>query len=173
MIRAVALAGAMLILGSALAGSALLSLGLRLGTISVPASVPSPSPFVDRDPIPMASPEEVAVNPTLHGIATHYDAERNGQTAWYTREGIEFYGAAGPELRREKAHEWRNRYRVIVTSKLTGISVIVHVVDFCECRGGDKKPGNDRLIDLAPAVWDALGVPLYLGVTKVKIEILP
>jgi hypothetical protein len=139
--------------------------------MSVSASLPLPTPFVDRDPIATASPDLAL--PTLHGIATHYDAERKGETAWYTREGIEFYGAAGPALRKEKAHEWRNRYRVIVTSKLTGRSVIVHVVDFCECRGGDKKPGNDRLIDLAPAVWDALGVPLHRGVTKVKIEILP
>lgn len=134
---------------------------------------PIPSLFVDRDSI-LPEPSIIAPSPTLHGIATHYDAERGGQTTWYTRDGrFDFYGAAGPDLRREVRHEWRNEYRVIVTSKLTGRAVIVHVVDFCECRGGDKNPANDRLIDLAPTVWHALGVPLGRGVMPVTIEILP
>jgi hypothetical protein len=158
--RAVALAGAILVIGSAL---------FSLGRLSVSPPSPTLAPFIDREPI---APETLL--PTLHGIATHYDAERGGQSAWYTRAGgMELYGAAGPDLRREKAHEWRNRYRVIVSSKLTDRAVIVWVVDYCECRGGDKKPGNDRLIDLSPAVWDALGVPLWRGVTPVTIEILP
>jgi len=132
---------------------------------------PIPSVFVDRDSI---RPEPVVIpEPTLHGIATHYDAERGGQTTWYSRAGIEFYGAAGPDLRKEVRHKWRNEYRVVVTSERTGRALIVHVVDFCECRGGDKNPKNDRLIDLAPAVWEALGVPLHLGVTPVTIELLP
>jgi len=159
MIRAVALAGAILLVGSAL---------FSLGRVSIVTSSPTPPAFIDREPI---IAEEFL--PTLHGIATHYDAERNGTTAWYTRAGIELYGAAGPDLRREKAHEWRNKYRVIVSSKLTGRAVIVWIVDYCECRGGDKKPGNDRLADLAPAVWDALGVPLWRGVMPITIEILP
>lgn len=133
---------------------------------------PIPSFFVDRDSI---KPEPIIVaTPTLHGIATHYDAERNGETTWYTRDGrFEFYGAAGPDLRKEVRHEWRNAYRVIVTSERTGRSLVVWIVDFCECRGGDNNPKNDRLVDLAPAVWDALGVPLHLGVTPVSIEVLP
>ena len=159
MIRAVALAGAILLIGSAL---------FSLGRVSVATSSPTPAPFVDREPI-----EAQLLLPTLHGIGTHYDATRNGSSSWYTRAGIKFYGAAGPDLRREKAHEWRNRYRVIVSSKITGRAVVVWIVDFCQCRGGDKKPGNDRLVDLAPAVWDALGVPLWRGVTPVTIEILP
>ena len=159
MIRAVALAGAILLIGSAL---------FSLGRVSVATSSPTPAPFVDREPI-----EAQLLLPTLHGIGTHYDATRNGSSSWYTRAGIELYGAAGPDLRREKAHEWRNRYRVIVSSKVTGRAVVVWIVDFCQCRGGDKKPGNDRLVDLAPAVWDALGVPLWRGVTPVTIEILP
>jgi hypothetical protein len=113
-----------------------------------------------------------ALLPTIHGIATHFDAERDGQSAWYTREGIDFYGAAGPALRREREHRWRGRYRAIVTSEATGRAVLVWIVDFCECRGGDKKPGNDRLVDLSPAVWHALGVPLGRGVTRVTVELL-
>ena len=159
MIRAVALTGAILLVGSAL---------FSLGRLSLTTSSPTPAPFVDREPI-----SAQLLLPTLHGIGTHYDATRNGSSSWYTRAGIELYGAAGPDLRREKAHEWRNRYRVIVSSKVTGRAVVVWIVDFCQCRGGDKKPGNDRLVDLAPAVWDALGVPLWRGVTPVTIENLP
>lgn len=130
---------------------------------------PLPSIFVDRYEREV---KEIPA-PTLHGVATHYNAERNEQTTWYTRAGIDFYGAAGPDLRDEVAHEWRNKYRVIVTSERTGRSVVVWIVDFCECRGGDKNPKNDRLVDLAPAVWKALGVPLHLGVMAVTIELLP
>jgi len=136
--------------------------------------IPLPSFIASPDPItPEPTPEPILPNPTLHGIATHYDAERKGETTWYSRAGINLYGAAGPDLRDEVRHEWRNSYRVIVTSERTGRSLIVWIVDFCECRGGDKNPKNDRLVDLAPAVWNALGVPLHLGVTPVTIEILP
>jgi hypothetical protein len=159
MIRAVALAGAILLVGSGL---------FSLGRASVVTSSPTPPAFVDRE---LITAKEFL--PTLHGIATHYDATRGGSSSWYTRAGIKFYGAAGPDLRKERAHEWRNRYRVIVSSKITGRAVIVWIVDYCECRGGDKKPGNDRLVDLAPAIWDALGVPLWRGVTPVTIEVLP
>jgi hypothetical protein len=122
------------------------------------------------------APEIESASPTpllLKGKATHYDAERNGQSAWYTRQGIEFYGAAGPALRAIVKHEWRGSYRVIITAQKTQRSVVVDVVDYCECLGGDKDARNDRLIDLAPAVWDALGVPLSIGVMRVSIEVLP
>lgn len=164
MIRAVALAGAILVAGSAL---------FSLGRVSLVTSSPPPAPFVDRAPIATEAIVREPLLPTLRGIATHYDATRHGSSSWYTRAGITFYGAAGPALRREKKHEWRNKYRVIVISKITGRAVVVWIVDFCECRGGDKKPGNDRLVDLAPEVWDALGVPLWRGVTPVTLEILP
>jgi hypothetical protein len=96
------------------------------------------------------------------------DAERNGQTAWYTREGIAFYGAAGPALRELRPHRYLNRYRILLTSERTGRTVLVWVVDWCSCQG----TGSPRLIDLAPAVWDALGVPLSRGITPVTIEFL-
>jgi hypothetical protein len=140
--------------------------------VIAPTPTSTPTPMPTPNPIP-TSIVQTDPNPTIRGIATHYDAERNGQSAWYTREGIVLYGAAGPALRKIVRHKWGNRYPVIVSSKLTGISVVVWVVDFCECRGGDKNPDNDRLIDLAPAVWDALGVPLWRGVTGVTIEVLP
>lgn len=147
-------------------------LGIVLGITVAVGTTPTfhvdlltPSP----DPRPTYDVPDVII---LTGKATHYDAERKGQSTWYTRAGIEFYGAAGPRLRALIPHEWRNEYRVIVTSQRTGRAVLVHVVDFCECRGGDKDTSNDRLIDLAPAVWDALGVPLKYGVTKVTLEVL-
>jgi hypothetical protein len=127
-----------------------------------PISIPSDTP----EPTPTESPI------VLSGRATWFDARRHGQSAWYTREGIKFYGAAGPALRSEREHRWRGRYRVLVTSEDTGRAVLVWIVDFCECRGGDKKPSNDRLVDLAPAVWHALGVPLGRGVTRVTVKIL-
>lgn len=158
--RAVALAGAILVTGSAL---------FTLGRLSVVPSSPRLSPIVERETfIPEPKPL------TIRGRATHFDAQRGGQSTWYTRaKGLEFYGAAGPQLRKIHAHEWRGKYRVIVTSQITGRAVIVWIVDWCECRGGDKKPGNDRLVDLAPAVWYALDVPLWRGVTPVSIKLLP
>lgn len=135
---------------------------------------PSPSQAPMLPPKPEPSPTiQTEPNMTIRGRATWFDAQRGGQSAWYTRKNIVLYGAAGPAMREIVPHKWRNQYEIIVTSKLTGISAIVTVVDFCECLGGDENPDNDRLIDLAPAVWDALGVPLWRGVTAVTIEILP
>jgi hypothetical protein len=49
--------------------------------------------------------------------------------------------------------------------------VLVWVVDYCECEGRRIK-GDERLIDLAPEVWDALGVPKSRGVMKITLAIL-
>jgi hypothetical protein len=137
--------------------------GLAVATAPAEKIVPMPSPSETHDPDPVIN---------LSGKATHYDATRSGQSTWYTRAGYSFYGAAGPRLRALVPHHWRQEYEVIVTSKRTGRAVIVHVADYCECLGGDTNPANDRLIDLAPAVWDALGVPLYLGITPVTLQVL-
>lgn len=117
----------------------------------------------------------------LNGLATHYDAKLNN--AWYTRkqggparnqdEGpYAFYGAAGPELRLHHNFNFGMKpYPVLVTSILTERSVLVWVVDWCDCQGRKIK-GDERLIDLAPAVWDALGVPKSRGVMKITLAIL-
>jgi hypothetical protein len=117
----------------------------------------------------------------LKGLATHYNAKLNN--AWYTREEggparnqdegpYEFYGAAGPELRLYHNFNYGMKpYPVIVTSLLTERSVLVWVVDYCECQGR-KAEGDERLIDLAPEVWDALGVPKSRGVMKITLAIL-
>lgn len=103
---------------------------------------------------------------TVTGFATWYDANRHGQTSWYTRQGIKYYGAEGPKLR--NAHSfvraWNGSYKVRVTSRLTGRSIIVDVVDWCSCYGGST-------IDLAPAVWNYLGVRLGRGIMPVVVEL--
>jgi len=109
------------------------------------------------------------------GLATWFDATKNN--AWYTQpnkwgKAIKFYGAAGPLLRRLMGHEWMAKpYSVIVTSEATGIAVRVWITDFCGCGGRASNKNDTRAIDLAPAVWDALGVDLSRGVMKVTIEV--
>ena len=138
----------------------------------------APAPTPEPTPTPEVTIKDIVM---LKGLATHYNAETNN--AWYTRkeggparnqdEGpYEFYGAAGPELRLH--HNFRfamKPYPVLVTSLLTERSVLVWVVDYCECEGRKAK-GDERLIDLAPEVWDALGVPKSRGVMKITLAIL-
>jgi hypothetical protein len=114
-------------------------------------------------------------NTHLVGRGTWFDATRNN--AWYTMKNrwgkaISFYGAAGPALRALMGHRWQQKpYSVIVTSRLTGRAVRVWITDLCGCRGSLRDKTDTRLIDMAPEVWAALGVPLGLGVMKVDIEI--
>ena len=107
------------------------------------------------------------------GTATWFDAERGNQTAWYTRAGMTLYGAIGADVRAYKQHYWRTSWDVRITSLLTGKSVIVHVVDECTCYGVRRDPTDQRLIDLSPAAWAALGVPLSRGVMPITLEVLP
>jgi len=123
------------------------------------------------------------------GVASWYDASKNN--AWYTVETqwgkpVKFYAAAGPELRRfiedfyetdiggsgywQRLAEKDKRPRLRITSKKTGESVVVIVTDWCGCHGGSDGKQDDKIIDLAPAVFDALGVPLESGIMKVTIE---
>lgn len=111
----------------------------------------------------------------LIGLATWYNAKKNN--AWYTRsnkwgKAIDFYGAAGPVLRSLMGHAYYQQpYAVIITSLRTGRAVRIWITDFCACYGKKRDNGDTRLIDLAPEVWDALGVPLSRGVMRVRIEI--
>lgn len=111
----------------------------------------------------------------ITGIATWYDATRNN--AWYTfankwGKPVKLYAAAGPALRKIVDHKYMMKpFPVWVTSKKTGKTVKVWVVDWCGCQGRKSDPDDTRLVDLAPAVWEALGVPLGLGVTRVTIAL--
>jgi hypothetical protein len=116
-----------------------------------------------------------AKNP-LKGIATWYDATKND--AWYTQPNkwgktVKHYVAAGPMLRRFVKQRWMMEPVAIwITSKLTGVTVKAYVVDWCGCWGRKSDPDDTRLADFAPAIWDALGVPLERGVTRVEISLV-
>ena len=156
------------------------------GTIVLPKPAvvePSPTPTPEVS-IPEVSIPEVTIKNivTLKGIATWYDATKNN--AWYTRKNggsaknqqggpYRFYGAAGPELRKYRNFTYASKpYTVLITSVATGRSVLVWVVDWCSCNGRVKVDGDERLIDLAPEVWDALGVSKSRGIMKIKLAIL-
>jgi hypothetical protein len=129
------------------------------------ANVTRARPELSLAPEPTSEPEPTVV----YGIATWYDADRNGGSSWYTRDGIKLYAAAGPALRKLIKTKWKMKPKeILIESRRTGLSVIAYVVDWCACHGGGK---NERLVDLSPAVWDALGVDLKYGVMEVRITL--
>ena len=145
-----------------------LALVLVLAPLTNPAATSEPVSYdmgvlADQPPTPLA----------FVGTATWYDAARGPYSAWYTRAGIEYYGAIGAAVRKVKQHYWRTSWEVRITSLITKRSVVVQVVDECTCYGVRKVEGDERLIDLAPAIWQALGVPLGRGVMPIVLEVLP
>jgi len=153
----------------------LVALAMAMGLVAACAGSSSRiAPPVWRD-IYVLDPVVEVVAKHIRGLATWYDATHNN--AWYTMpnkwgDAVEFYAAAGPELRKLVKQRWyMEPLAIFVESVNTGIRVKVWVVDWCGCRGRKDDGLDTRLIDLAPAVWDALGVPLYLGVMKVRITI--
>jgi rare lipoprotein A (peptidoglycan hydrolase) len=108
---------------------------------------------------------------SVKGKATWYDAAKNN--AWYTqgKKPTLFYAAAGPALREIKNFKWGKKpYRVIVENLKNGKAIVAWVVDWCQCRG---QTNNQKLVDLSPAAFTALGVDLYLGVQRVRVTVLP
>ena len=125
-------------------------------------------------PLPIVMADQPAVPLGYFvGDATWYDADRGNLSTWYTRAGIDMYGAIGAEVRAFKPHLWRTSWQVEVVSLLTGRSVIVQVVDECTCYGIKADRTDDRLIDLSPEVWAALGVPLGRGVMPIVLVVIP
>ena len=119
---------------------------------------PEPTPVVE----PLLS---------VKGKATWYDATKNN--AWYTlgEKPTLFYAAAGPALRKIKEFRWGKKpYRIIVENLKNGRAIVAWVVDWCQCRG---QTNNEKLVDLSPAAFVALGVPLGNGVQKVRVTVLP
>ena len=114
----------------------------------------------------------VATQPlSVKGKATFYDATKNN--AWYTRgdKPTLFYAAAGPALRALKDFRWGKKpYRIIVENLKNGKAIVAWVVDWCQCRG---QTNNQKLVDLSPAAFVALGVPLGNGVQRVRVTVLP
>lgn len=124
----------------------------------------APDPIIAPSPTP--EPDEVLVFDVV-GVASWYDAKRNGQSTWYTRAGVKYYAAAGPALRKVKNFRYgMNPYPIKITNLKTGRSVVALVVDWCEC------PAKNRIVDLAPAVFKELGVDLSVGLQKVSIEVI-
>jgi hypothetical protein len=113
---------------------------------------------------------------TVDGVASWYgNPRRYGEPAiaWYTRksqwgEPITFYAAAGPELRKllGDSNPYHEHYPVIVTNRKTGASIRAIVVDWCGCSSGKR---GEKLIDLSPAAFKALGVPLSRGIVAVSV----
>ena len=119
---------------------------------------PEPAPVVE----PLLS---------VKGKATWYDATKNN--AWYTlgEKPTLFYAAAGPALRKIKDFRWGKKpYRIIVENLKNGRAIVAWVVDWCQCRG---QTNNEKLVDLSPAAFVALGVPLGNGVQRVRVTVLP
>ena len=120
-------------------------------------------------PEPTATAESLVLS--VKGKATWFDAQRDGQSTWYVREGYQFYAAAGPALRKIKDFRWGKKpYRIIVENLKNGKAIVAWVVDWCQCRG---QTNNEKLVDLSPAAFVALGVPLGNGVQKVRVTVLP
>ncbi len=147
---------------------------------------PAPSPTATPAPV-QATPTADPTAPSweLKGIATWYDATRNN--AWFTQaprpgaakrnqEGAPyaFYAAASPALRALAPFKWgKEPYAVRITNTRTGLSIIAWVVDTCSCTGSKADPNDDRAIDLSPAAFIALGVPLGRGIQAVTITPAP
>jgi hypothetical protein len=108
---------------------------------------------------------------SVKGKATWFDATKNN--AWYTRgkKPTLFYAAAGPALRKIKDFKWgKTPYRIIVENLRNGKAIVAWVVDWCQCRG---QTSNEKLVDLSPAAFTALGVDLNMGVQRVRVTVLP
>jgi hypothetical protein len=119
------------------------------------------------EPTPVAEP----LLRSAKGKATWYDATKNN--AWYTRgeRPTLFYAAAGPALREIKNFKWGKKpYRILVENLSNGKAIVAWVVDWCQCRG---QTDNEKLVDLSPAAFTALGVDLNMGVQRVRVTVLP
>ena len=138
---------------------------------SILSTAQQPAPPLRDSFKPEASASPVPTGRTAKGKATWYDATKNN--AWYTlgEKPTLFYAAAGPALRKIKDFRWGKKpYRIIVENIANGKAIVAWVVDWCQCRG---QTGNEKLVDLSPAAFEALGVTLGRGVQQVRVTVLP
>jgi len=141
--------------------------------LAVPTAPPA-APLKDSfkpEPTVVATPLPPSASQSVIGKATWYDATKN--SAWYTQgnKPTLFYAAAGPALRKIKDFRWGKKpYRIIVENLKNGKAIVAWVVDWCQCRG---QSNNEKLVDLSPAAFTALGVDLNIGVQMVRVTVLP
>lgn len=165
---------------------AIATTALALALIVTLLNRPEQAPLA---PEPSATPTPAQTTPApsweLKGIATWYDATRNG--AWFTqapRPGAAkrnqdgapyaFYAAASPALRALAPFKWgAEPYAVRITNTRNGRSIIAWVVDECGCKGRAADPSDNPVVDLSPAAFTALGIPLGRGIQAVTITPAP
>jgi hypothetical protein len=110
----------------------------------------------------------VATTPSgvpVSGVASWYDATRNGQSSWYTRKGITLYAAVASWRWGDKPYMLR-----LCREDDQARCVVVLVVDWCgRCAkdlGGSKWNRKSRAIDISPHAMRMLA-PLSQGVVRV------
>lgn len=145
------------------------------------APAPARAPEIAAPRIMIDQPEVPAEPPSrsIEGIATWYGNPRaygEPAVAWYTRktkwgDPIAYYTAAGPKLRDLLGDQnpYHERYAIRITNPKTGIALEAWIVDWCSCSKGQP---HERLIDLSPALFQALGLPLSRGIQLVRVEII-
>ena len=108
-----------------------------------------------------------AAPPRSVGVASWYDATRNGQSSWYSRAGIINYAAIAGWRWGDKPY----MLRVCRQDDKTRC-VIVTVVDWCgRCTrdAGREWNKNSRILDLSPAAFTKLE-SLGRGLVRVSIQ---
>jgi rare lipoprotein A (peptidoglycan hydrolase) len=108
-----------------------------------------------------------AASPRHIGVASWYDATRNGQSSWYSRAGIINYAASA-------GWRWGQKPYMLRVCRVDNKSrcVIVTVVDWCgRCQkdAGRKWNRNSRILDLSPAAFTKLEI-LGRGLVRVSIQ---
>lgn len=104
------------------------------------------------------------------GVASWYDAERYGQSSWYTRKGITHYAAVGSWRWGDKPYTLR-----VCRADDPSRCVVVTVVDWCGRCAADLRrvwTNKSRSIDLSPSAMAELA-PLHHGVVRVVISEIP
>lgn len=141
--------------------------------VTAPQITTEPQAY-DQPPVPTSPLIQVT------GIASWYGRTGKGHygeptVAWYTRktkwgDPVTFYAAAGPSLRDALGDDnpYHDHYPVQVTNPRTGITITVVVVDWCGCSSGTD---HEKMIDLSPAAFQALGVHLTRGIQRVIVTL--
>ena len=125
---------------------------------------PSPAALSTGDTAPSEPTASAASTPgssqstwALTGTASWYClSKRSACTVGYPASGL--YAAAGPRLRSALGPGWRGK---VVTVTANGRSVVVRLVDTCQCYGS-------RLIDLYASAFARLA-PLSVGLVRVTV----